>query len=90
VIRGADLVRFCETTGALADGDLRAQLEAWNIDHDEFFAFAMQWANAAAMRAGCDPRGTLVAFFAGFELGYRSCAEAGGLDADIPDSPLGL
>jgi 2-phospho-L-lactate transferase/gluconeogenesis factor (CofD/UPF0052 family) len=90
VIRGEDLVRFCATTSQIAGGDIRAQLEAWNIDHDEFFAFATQWANAAGARHGSDPRSCLVAFFAGFELGYRSCAEAGGLDGDIPDSPLGL
>lgn len=71
-----DLVRFCESTMAIAGGDVRAQLEAWGVDHDQFMQFMTTWAWRHAELAGCDPDVIIVAFFAGFELGYRSCVEA--------------
>jgi hypothetical protein len=75
VIGAEDLRRFCDTTSQIAGGNVRAQMEAWGIDHDEFFGFAAAWSNAYCEATGVDPRQVLTVLFIGFELGYRACAE---------------
>lgn len=89
MIGAADLARFCETTMQIAGGDVRAQLDAWNVDHDEFFEFTTAWANRFGQMRGVEPREVLTILFCGFELGYRSCAEGGLLAAVVPDA-IGL
>jgi 2-phospho-L-lactate transferase/gluconeogenesis factor (CofD/UPF0052 family) len=69
------LSRFCDETGSVAGGDVRAQLEAWDVDHDEFFQFLSAWANTTAIRMGTEPYPLALAGFAFFELGYRSALE---------------
>lgn len=80
-----DLARFANTTMEIAGGDVRAQLDAWGVDYDGFFAYCTTYANEMAARFGSDPRAFVIAFFCGFELGFRSCAE-GGASFEVPDS----
>ncbi len=72
----ADLVRFCDETAAIAGGDVEEQMRAWGMDHDEFMQFVTGWSQSYAASVGIDYRVIVIALFAGWELGYRSCLEA--------------
>lgn len=87
MIGAADLSRYIETTQEIAGGDVRAQLDAWGVDHDEFMEWMTAYSNAFGQRMRTDPSVVLVAVFSGFEMGYRACAEAGIASESAPDFP---
>lgn len=50
------------------------------------FRAAHAWSWAAAAKEGANPEVLMIALFAGFELGYRSCLESGISDLHVPDT----
>lgn len=85
MIGAKELLRYVNETMVVGGGDLDRQLTAWGIDAEEFKHFAATWCLEVASIHNVHPQVVNVSFFAGFELGYRACAEAGMLSAEVPD-----